>query len=378
MSAGTVATRVAVLRRGTTDVEVREIELPPPGPHQVRVRQHATGVCHSQLHQIHRAPDQNELLGHESVGVVEAVGEQVTGLGVGDSVVVTWLPRLGAMGERPSRVPGFRLDLGGGEDAVVWPTFTWSDYTVVDEQYVVAIPDDLPRLPMAVLGCAVMTGAGAVVNSTGVRPRDSVAVWGAGGVGLSAVMAAHAIGAYPIVVVDLDDEKLEFARTFGATHVVNGSRVDPVEAVRDLTRRSGFHTLGAGRVPGEERPTSAGADFAFDCIGRDATIKQVVAAARCSSPGVFPGGTAVVVGKPGGPIEIDILDMYFHEKRLLGSMGGSSAPQRHFPLFLDWYRAGLLKLDELVTRTYPLQDVSRAIADLESGEVLGRAVIELD
>ena len=163
--------------------------------------------------------------------------------------------------------------------------FTWADHTLADEQYVVKLDEDVDQLTTSIIGCAVMTGAGAVENSADVQPGQSVAVIGVGGVGLSAVVAAKARGASPIIAIDLDDEKLQFAKAMGATHLVNAAEEDPVEAVRRLTKRSDEWAFRGVEV--------AGADFVFDCIGRRVTMEQAVPAARAGFFGVSQGGTAV-------------------------------------------------------------------------------------
>jgi Zn-dependent alcohol dehydrogenase len=168
---------------------VEEVELPAPGSTQVVVRQFASGICHSQLHQLHRPRRHSLLLGHESTGEVVAVGDEVDHVAVGDLVLVTWVPRSPAVA---SRWPGpFTVDLGGGRSARTDDVFTWATHTVADQALVVKAPVDVTRDVTAIIGCAVMTGAGAVLHTAGVRPGQSVAVFGVGGVGLSAVVAAR-------------------------------------------------------------------------------------------------------------------------------------------------------------------------------------------
>src|SRR5918912_3896466 len=200
---------------------IDDIDLPDPGPTQVVVRQFATGVCHSQLHELNRPnPALPLVLGHESTGVVTRVGRQVSHVKEGDHVMVTWVPR-NATRTTPLPVPanvtynGQQVNYG----APAWTgTFTWSRDTVADEQMVVPLDNDVATDVTSIIGCAVMTGAGAALNAAQVRPGNSVAIIGAGGVGLSIVQACANLSAYPIIVVDLADEKLEFSKHFGATH----------------------------------------------------------------------------------------------------------------------------------------------------------------
>ena len=215
-----------------------------------------------------------------------------------------------------------------------------------------------------------MTGAGAVINTANVQAGQSVAIFGVGGVGLSAVVGAKMAGASPIIAVDLDDAKLEFARAFGATHTINASLVDPVEAIHELTR----HTSGYDFL---KRPIS-GADFTFDCIGIRTTMEQIVPACRSGQFGAEQGGTAVLVGVPTTPVELNAVDMLINEKHFVGSIGGSCCPDRDFPTFLDWHQDGSLDLDAMITARYALEDINQATDALASGQIQGRAIIEFD
>lgn len=359
--------RVVILPPADGPLEVRELALPDPGPHQVVVRQHASGVCHSQLHQMHRPRSGPVLLGHESTGVVIAAGASVTHVTEGDEVLVTWVPRAAGPGVRPPAAA--TLELGDGAVAVSQNVFTWADHTIADEQFVVKAPPATPIEAGAIIGCAVMTGAGAVLNTANVQPGDSVAVFGVGGVGLSAIAAARHRGAEPIIAVDLADDKLDFARRFGATQVVNAGRVDPVEAIRDMTRRSDRFDFAAAPV--------AGVDHAFDCIGLEVTMAQIVGAARSGAFGLARGGSAVLVGVPTAALRLDTRDVLINEKRFIGSLGGSCSPDRDFPLFVDWHREGALDLDALVTERFALDDVNQATEALQAGRIRGRAILVL-
>ena len=226
--------RVVVCPQGPGPLRIEEVDLPDPGPHQVVVKQLASGVCHSQLHQMHGPRAQQQLLGHESTGIVLAAGSEVSHVREGDRVMVTWVIRDPDASRLP--VPA-SLTLPDGSVAQSQNTFTWADHTIADEQYVVAMPADAPTDVTSIIGCAVMTGAGAVYHTAGVQRGESVAVFGVGGVGLSAITGAAVVGADPIIAVDLSEEKLDFARRFGATIGVNASEVDPVERIHELTSR---------------------------------------------------------------------------------------------------------------------------------------------
>ena len=364
----TTPARVVVLPAGPGPLRVDEVVLPDPGPHQIVVKQFASGVCHSQLHQMHGGRPVPTVLGHESTGVVVAAGRDVDHVAEGDRVMVTWVPRRPDDSGRPAEAA--TLALADGTTAVSQNVFTWADSTIADEKYVVALPDDVSTDVTSIIGCAVMTGAGAVVHTAGVKKGESVAVIGVGGVGLSAIVAASVVGADPIIAVDLRDDKLEVARHFGATHTVNASETDPVAAIRELTTRTtGRDFLG--------QPV-AGADHVFDCIGLKATMEQIVPAARSGSFGAASGGTGILVGVPRGPVELNAIDMLLNEKRFIGSIGGSCQPERDFPMFLDWYRDGRLDLDSLVTARYSIDDINTATTDLEEGRIFGRAILVFD
>ncbi len=344
-------------------LRIDEVRIPDPGPYQVVVKQYASGVCHSQLHQIHRPRQTPVILGHESTGVVVAKGAQVRHVKEGDDVMVTWVPRDGEHADR--RPEGIDLTLGDGSVAKTASSFTWADVTIADEQYVVKTPGSHRKDVTAIIGCAVMTGAGAVYYTAGVQKGESVAVFGVGGVGLSAIAAAKVVEANPVIAVDLDDEKLEFAKKFGATHGVNASQVDPIEAIREITRKT--------------EPNGAavfGADFAFDCIGVKKTMEQILPAARNGVLGARTGGTAVLVGVPTTSAELDARDLLINEKKYIGSIGGSCRPDRDFPMFLRWYAEGDLDLDALVTRRFKIEEINDAVHALETGKITGRAILE--
>jgi Zn-dependent alcohol dehydrogenase len=359
--------RVVVLPQDSATLRVEDIDLPDPGPTQVIVRQFASGVCHSQLHQMHRPRQSPVILGHEATGIVEKAGKQVRHVGEGDTVLVTWVPRDAARArELPVRAT---LEVSDGL-AQSENVFTWANRTLADEQYVVKVDPSIPKDVTSIIGCAVMTGAGAVVHTAAVRKGESVAIFGVGGVGLSAVAGARIAGAYPIIAVDLDDAKLEFARRFGATHTVNAKQTDPVEAIHALTPRPGEFTI--------MKTPASGVDYAFDCIGIKKTMEQIVPACRPGHFGVHSGGCAVLVGVPTTHVELNAIDVLINEKRFIGSIGGSCVPDRDFPMFLDWQRRGELDLDALITARYTIDQINEATAALESGRISGRAILEFE
>ncbi len=367
-----------VVARPEGPLEVVDVDLPAPGPGDVVVRQFASGICHSQLHQLHRPRTAPILLGHESTGEVVAVGEGVDHVAPGDTVLVTWVPRNPDAAATWSG--GVRLDLGDGTSAATADCFTWGTHTIVNSQLVVKAPADIALDVTAIIGCAVMTGAGAVLHTAGVSAGDTVAVFGVGGVGLSAVSAAAAVGASMVIAVDLDDDKLAFARRFGATHGVNASKGDPIEQIRALTRA---HFADPATRPqryaglGFRGMAIEGVDYAFDCIGLKVTMEQIVPAVRPGRFGVSQGGTAVLVGVPMTSVELPAGEMLLAEKSFKGSIGGSCTPDVDFPRFLEWHRDGQLRLDDMVTARFALDEVNEACEALSSGRIAGRAIFDL-
>jgi Zn-dependent alcohol dehydrogenase len=351
---------IAVLPPGQEQLELQEVRLAALDPYEVVVEQKAFGVCHSQLDRIYN-PNRTEpmVLGHESIGTVVATGRNVDYVEAGDEVIITWIPRTPLEGRPPEPA---KVALSDGALARSHNSFTWGTHAVVDEQYVVKVPSGTSRDLGAIIGCALMTGAGAVMNSAAARPGESVAVWGAGGVGLCAISAAAILGASPIIALDVDDEKLKLAHQFGATDIVNAKNTDAVEAIRDLTSRN---------------DGTSGVDYAFDCTGIGANIPVSLASVRPGIRGAgLRGGIDVLVGIPRAPFQLDSMDLLNGEKALIGCVGGSCNPERDFPTFVEWSRDGRFDPSALVTDRYTLDDINTAVDDLHHGRVGGRAVIE--
>ncbi|XVV10188.1 zinc-binding dehydrogenase [Actinoplanes sp. CA-131856] len=355
-----VPARIAVLAPDRQILDLHEVNL-QAGPYEVVVEQRAFGVCHSQLDRIFDPGRSTPMvLGHESVGVVVAAGDRVTYVRPGDDVVITWIPRTPLLGRPPD--PTFVV-LADGARATTHNTFTWGTHALVDEQYVVKAAPGLSRDLGAVIGCALMTGAGAVMNTAGVVAGQSVAVWGTGGVGLCAVAAASILGADPVIAVDIDDDKLKLARRFGATAVINAATGDPVTAIRELTA----HADG-----------TCGVDVALDCTGRGANIPISLAAVRPGIRGAgIRGGADILVGIPRTPFPLDSFDLLNGEKSLVGCVGGSCDPARDFTTFTEWSSSGQFDAAALVTDRYTLEQLNTAVDDLHAGRVGGRAVVEL-
>ena len=329
------------------------IDIPDPQPHQVAVKMFASGVCQTQLHHLHQKTLGRPLgLGHEGTGIITKVGTQVEHISEGDHAIITWVPRKPISG-RKDPIPSGTKHRGKLLQGLV---YTWTEHTLVNADMVVKMSREYPTDVTSVIGCAVLTGAGAVLNTAQVKPGNSVAIFGVGGVGLSAVQAAAISGASPIIAIDLTHEKLEFAREFGATHTINANSQDAVEAVRDLS--------------------DGGVDFAFDTIGVRITTEQILPATKGGGPGADNhGGVAILVGIPREPMTLDPGLFVYHQRRYRGSLG-AVYPEKDFDTFLKWNQDGKFPLSKLVTDRYSLDQVNQACEALERGSVRGRAIIE--
>ncbi len=361
--------KAVVYRELNKPVSVEEVEFESPRRDEVMVKLKACGVCHSDLSATNGTIPMPPplVLGHEGAGVIEEVGEGVRDLAVGDTVVACWIPMCGKCRYCTSGRPvlcdmaakaAFTLpdgtsrikDANGNNLHHFAGTAVMAEYATLHRDSVIKIDPDVALDKAALIGCAVMTGVGAVLNTAKVEAGSSVVVFGAGGVGLNVIQGAALAGAEKIIAVDLEDKKLEFAQQFGATETINPSRDgDAVAKTKELT--------------------GGGADYAFECIGLGATIVQAYEA-------VGKGGTAVVVGvsKITETVTLGAFMMPFSEKVLMGSLYGSARPRVDFPRLLSLYKANRLKLDELVTATYGVDDAPRAFEDLEKG-VNARGVI---
>ncbi len=358
----------AVLYEVGQPVVIEDVEVLAPGPGEVQVRWAANGVCHSDLHVItgdypHPLP---VVLGHEAAGVVERVGPGVTAVTPGDHVCSSYIPSCGrcaycingqptlcALRDKPrwfmlDGTPRFQKDGRGLHHFL--QVSGYATHAVLPEPSVVPIRKDAPLDVVCLVSCGVLAGAGPVFNRARVPAGASVAVWGCGGVGLNTIQAARLVGAGKIIAVDVLPRKLGWAEEFGATHVVDAAREDPVARVQALSGQGGV-------------------DFAFEVVGSARTIEQAVLATR-------RGGTCVVVGVCPAGTRLALDPMLFLQQRVLtGSSFGAGHPRTDIPLLIDLYMAGRYRLDELVSRRLPLKELMHAFDLMRQGEVKRSVVV---
>ncbi|AUN38975.1 S-(hydroxymethyl)mycothiol dehydrogenase [Tsukamurella tyrosinosolvens] len=355
--------RGIVARAKGEPVEVVPIVIPDPGPGEVVVAVQACGVCHTDLH--YREGGINDefpfLLGHEAAGVVETVGEGVDHVAPGDFVVLNWRAVCGQCRACKRGKPQYCFDTfnatqkmtleDGTELSPALGIGAFAEKTLVHQGQCTKVDPEADPAVVGLLGCGVMAGLGAAVNTGGVSRGDTVAVIGCGGVGDAAIAGARLVGARTIIAVDRDPKKLEWARELGATHTVNAAESDAVEAIQELT--DGF-----------------GADVVIDAVGRPETWKQAFYARDLA-------GTVVLVGVPTPDLTLDmpLIDFFSRGGALKSSWYGDCLPERDFPQLVDLYRQGRLPLEKFVTERIGLDEVEQAFATMHRGEVLRSVVV---
>lgn len=355
--------RAVVAKSKSEPVSLETITIPDPGPNEVVVKIAACGVCHTDLH--YREGGINDefpfLLGHEAAGVVETVGDRVEHVGVGDFVVLNWRAVCGECRACKRGTPWYCFDTHNAAQKMTLADGTeltpalgigaFAEKTLVHEGQCTKVDPDADPAVVGLLGCGVMAGLGAAMNTGNVGRGDSVAVIGCGGVGDAAIAGARLAGASTIIAIDRDPGKLELALELGATHTVDSSVLDAVEAVQALT--GGF-----------------GADVVIDAVGRPETWKQAFYARDLA-------GTVVLVGVPTPDMTLDmpLVDIFSHGGSLKSSWYGDCLPERDFPQLVDLYRQGRLPLEKFVSERVALEDVEDAFTAMHAGRVLRSVVI---
>lgn len=363
--------KAVIFRSPDLQPEFTDVELAGPKKGEVRVKIAAAGVCHSDLHVKRGEWDAPTpmVMGHEGSGIVQELGEGVTSLSVGDHVVLSWVPPCGecrycrsgheARCQKVATIVGPKGVLFDGTSRIskegesihhYLGVSSFAEEVIVPVSGAIKVRDDAPLDVIALVGCAVATGVGAVTNTAAVEPGSTVVVIGCGGVGLNVVQGAKLAGAERIIAIDIRSDKTALAAQFGATDSINASQTDPVKALYDL-------------IPD-------GADYAFDAIGRTSTTEQAIQMLGL-------GGAAVIVGLPpqGSKACFDPLVLAEADQRILGSNYGSVRPSIDIPALVDKYMEGQLKLDPLVYRRRPLSEANEALAELESGVALRTLLI---
>ncbi|MCC6179814.1 MAG: Zn-dependent alcohol dehydrogenase [Chloroflexi bacterium] len=360
--------KAAVHYEAGQGLEIEQLEVLEPRKGEVLVRYVASGVCHSDLHHIQgKVPHPTPVVfGHEGAGIVEAVGADVTSVKVGDHVLTSYIPSCGRCSWCITGRPNLcdlrdlprhlmhdgtsRFRKGNQEIYQYLQVSTYADRAVVPEVSLIPIRKDAPLDVICLVSCGVMTGAGSVMNRAKVTPGSSVAVFGCGGIGLNAIQMAKIMGASKIIAVDVFDQKLEWSREFGSTHLVNASREDPVERIHEICGKGG-------------------ADYAIEAVGLQKTMEQAVVA-------VHRGGTAVMIGVAPTGTRISIeTPMLLQERIVTGTSFGSSRQRVDLPMIVDMFMDGTYKLRELISQQIDLEDLNRAYEELERGEVRRSVIV---
>jgi S-(hydroxymethyl)glutathione dehydrogenase/alcohol dehydrogenase len=364
--------KAAVLREFNKPVSIETIDLAPPKANEVLVKTHFTGFCHSDLHFIRGTIDFGlpGVIGHEASGVVEAVGSAVTSVKKGDHVVAAWLIPCGQcpecenglihicrkntaifkLGVLPDMTTRF-TDANGKKLGHQIFVSGFAEYMVLPERGAIKIREDMPLDQACFLGCCMPTGFGAVYNAAGVKPRESVAIWGMGGVGLNVVRGAKLRNASPIIGVDLEGSKEAIAREFGATHFINNSKDDPVPIIKELT--------------------GGGAKYCFEVIGDPGAVTQ-------ASWALGLGGKLVQVGVT-PPDKLTGLPLTFfvgQSKSLQGVNYGHIKPHQDIPAFADMAMEGELKLDRLISKKFRVEEINNVIEAMKNRKIIGRWVCD--
>jgi S-(hydroxymethyl)glutathione dehydrogenase/alcohol dehydrogenase len=359
--------KAAVFREVNVPMEIEEVTVSKPGPREVLIRTKAAGICHSDMHFFNGSyPGKLPMvLGHESAGVVEQVGSDVHYVKPGDHVITCLSVFCGhcdqcltghlSLCQEPEMSRGKEEEPRISHNDQPLTPFaqlgSFAEMMLVHEHALVKVREDMPMDRAALIGCGVTTGIGAVIHTASVEPGSTVAVIGCGGIGLSAINGAALAGASRIIAVDMVASKLELARKFGATDLVDASDGEAIEKVRELT--------------------GGGVHYSFEAIGLKATAEQAFRMLR-------PGGTATVIGMipPGQMVELHGVD-FLAEKKIQGSMMGSNRFRVDMPRFVDFYLQGKLHLDDMISNRIALSDINEGMAALETGEI-ARSVIMFD
>lgn len=344
-----IKTLAAVLEQLNKPLKIRELTIPDLKPGQVLVEVAYSGVCHSQLLEIRGKRGEDKYLphtlGHEGSGVVLEIGSGVKKVKPGDHVVLSWIKGNGA--DVPSTI--YQSSEGQVNSGAI---STFMSHTVTCENRLTPIPDTMPLREAALLGCAIPTGAGIILNAAKVSPGSSIAIFGIGGIGLSALLAAKMVGSAVIIAIDVFDQKLDQAIQFGATHVINARKQDVFSCIMEITNRRGV-------------------DYAIESAGRRDSMEKAFQSVRDN------GGLCVIAGNlpHGEQISINPFDL-IKGKRIIGTWGGETHPDKDIPLYVDFFLSERLNLKKLISHMYDLREINEALDVLEKG-TMGRILIDM-
>jgi len=342
-------TRAAVLYENNKPLVIEDLKIPELKPGQVLVKIVYSGICHSQLNEIRGLKGKDKflphLLGHEAGGIVEQVSEGVTKVKRGDHVVLSWIKGSG------KDIPSTQYCNSKNKIINAGAVTTFSEYSVISENRVTSIASEMPLDKATLLGCAIPTGGGIIMNQIKPAPGSSLAVIGAGGIGLSAILLAHMMNCHPIIAVDINDEKLKLAKKLGATEIINSNKKDFVLAISKLTNGKGI-------------------DYAVEAAGFKKTIEESFEVVK------WNGGLVVIAGNPPEKEKISLNPFDLKGKKIIGSWGGLTQPDIDIPRYANLYLAGKMKLDDMITERFKFDDINNAFELLSNGKILGRAIIE--
>jgi S-(hydroxymethyl)glutathione dehydrogenase / alcohol dehydrogenase len=340
--------KAAVLSEINKPLTFEDIKIPEVSYGQILVKIKASGICRKQIEDVsgHGGDDPYipHMLGHEGAGIVEKIGPGVTKVKPGDHVALSWIQGSGIQSKIPEYYSKDKKRINAGFIT------TFQEYTVTSENRVTKIPEDVPFDIASLIGCAVSTGIGAVINESKVIPGSTVAVFGAGGIGLNIIQGASLVNVLKIIAVDIYDSKLKTAKEFGATHTINAKKLDPIENIKNFTKGKGV-------------------DYAFESAGQKVSMEQAYQATNNQ-------GIVNLVGNPrfDQKISIDALQTHYG-KRLIGGHGGRVNPDVDFNRYIELQKAGKLKIDKLITHRYKLDEINNGLDDIRNGKV-GRAIVE--
>jgi len=332
-----------------------EISIEDPEPDQVIVKMIASGVCGSQLINLNNKNSKNpEILGHEGTGVAVKIGKSVKHVKEGDNVLISWMPY---NANEKTEYLEWTNKLSWKGNKIKTLLFTWSEYTIMHKQFVSKIDSNLNQYSCSIIGCAGIAGYGTVNNSVKIKKNDSVVIIGVGGLGCLAINAAKNLNANPLIAVDIRDEKLKFAKKFGATHTINANKNDFLVEIYNIEKE--------------------GVDFVFDMAGKAEIREKTILASKAGIPGFCEGGTVILTGFPEGVAEFNPRSILMGERTYKGSRGGGCVPKLHFPKFYQDIRDGILNLEQAVTNKIKMEDINEGIEKLRQGNILGRMIIEI-